>query len=125
MSAASISEAESVVMQVLWDRGEATAEEIIAAVASGRDWQEATVRTLISRLLNKGAIEAEREGRRYRYRPLLDRQSWMAAESSQLIDRVFGGSVAPLVAHFGREGRLSREDLAEIRRLIEEFEHGR
>lgn len=125
MSPIAISEAESVVMQALWAAGEATAEDLIAQVAGPNAWAEATVRTLINRLLTKGAIAAEREGRRYRYRPLLQREQWIAGESAGIVDRLFGGRVAPLVAHFSEQGKLSRKDIDELRKLIEDFDHDR
>lgn len=119
-----ITDAESLVMQALWEAGEATAEDLIASVAAPNAWAEATVRTLINRLLTKGAISAEREGRRYRYRPTLQRGDWLSQESAGVVDRLFGGRVAPLVAHFGEQGRLSRKDIEELRKLIEDFDHG-
>src|SRR5918993_1289289 len=125
MPTIAISDAESVVMQALWAAGEATAEDLVAAVAVSNGWADATVRTLIGRLLAKGAITADREGRRYRYRPVLQRDEWLADESAGVVDRLFGGRVAPLVAHFGEQGRLTRADIDELRRLIEEFDDGR
>ena len=125
MSGISISEAESEVMKALWAAGEATAEDLIAAVAGPQGWAEATVRTLINRLLTKGALSAEREGRRYRYRPVLTRAQWLDEQSTSVLDRLFGGRVAPLVAHFGEQGRLSRRDIEELRKLIEDFDDGR
>lgn len=118
----SISEAESRVMAVLWERGSCTAEEVVQALQSDSDWQETTVKTLLNRLLKKGAISAEPEGRRYRYRALLQQADWLAAESSSVIDRLFGGRIAPLVAHFSARGKLSRNDVAELRRLIEKLD---
>ncbi len=120
-----ISEAESRVMAVLWARGPSTAEDVFAALGGEADWQEATVKTLLNRLLKKGAIAAEAEGRRYRYRPLLEQSRWVLETSSSLVDRLFGGRVAPLVAHFSEHGRLSRSDIDELRRLIEEIGDGR
>ena len=70
-----ISDAESDVMQVLWRKAPRSAEEVIEALAATRDWQDATVKTLLNRLLNKGAIRAEKDGRRYLYAPLLSQPS--------------------------------------------------
>lgn len=119
-----ISEAESRVISVLWDRGSATAEEVIALLKDQSDWQDATIKTLLNRLLTKGAIAAEAEGRRYRYRPLLKQSDWVLEESRGLLDRWFDGRLAPLVAHFNAHGELSRSDIDELRKLIEELDHG-
>lgn len=120
-----ISEAESVVMQVLWTRSPMTAEEVVAALQGEREWQAATIKTLLGRLLNKGAIQAERQGRRYLYSPVLERSQWMLGESEGLLQRLFDGRVAPLVAHFSSHRKLSRADVAELRRLVEELDDGR
>ena len=114
-----ISDAESIVMTELWKLGEATSEDLVAALAMPNDWQEPTIKTLLNRLLNKGAIAAEREGRRYRYRPLLQQQDWVREESGSLVDRLFGGRIAPLVAQFSEQGRLTRRDIEELKQLIE------
>lgn len=117
-----ISEAESVVMDVLWARSPLAAEDIVAALAGNRDWQEPTIKTLLNRLLNKGAIEAEKDGRRYLYAPLLRREDWVLQESRGLLDRLFDGRVAPLVAHFSAQRKLSRKDIAELRKLLEDLD---
>ena len=114
-----ISEAESVVMDVLWRRHPLGAEDVVAELADSRHWQEATIKTLLNRLLNKGAISAQKEGRRYLYSPLLKREDWVLKESRGLLDRLFDGRVAPLVAHFSQHQELSRNDIAELRKLIE------
>ena len=117
-----ISEAESVVMDVLWARSPLAAEDIVAALAGNRDWQEPTIKTLLNRLLNKGAIEAEKDGRRYLYAPLLRREDWVLQESRGLLDRLFDGRVAPLVAHFSAQRKLSRKDITELRKLLEDLD---
>lgn len=117
-----ISEAEAVVMEVLWGQHPLTAEEVIARLPGGNEWAEATVKTLLNRLLNKGAIGASKEGRRYLYSPLVQRDAWLLEESSSLIERLFDGRVAPMVAHFSQHRRLSRDDVAELRRLLEEID---
>ncbi len=119
-----ISEAESVVMDVLWRRHPLGAEDVVAELADSRHWQEPTIKTLLNRLLNKGAIAAEREGRRYLYSPLLEREAWVLEESRGLLDRLFDGRVAPLVAHFSEHRKLSRKDIAELRKLLEELDDG-
>lgn len=120
-----ISEAESMVMTVLWQRSPMSAEEVVAALAERQDWQEATVKTLLNRLLNKGAIEAVKDGRRYLYSPVLRREDWVLDESEGLLSRLFGGRVAPLVAHFSEHRKLSAEDIAELRKLLEEIDEER
>jgi BlaI family transcriptional regulator, penicillinase repressor len=117
-----ISEAESVVMEALWRRSPLGADEVVAALADSQDWQEPTIKTLLNRLLNKGAIAAEKEGRKYLYRPLLKREDWLLRESKGLLDRLFGGRVAPLVAHFSEQRKLSKKDIAELKKLIGEID---
>lgn len=117
-----ISEAESVVMDVLWKRHPLSAEEVVASLSGRQDWQEATVKTLLNRLLNKGAIGAEKDGRRFLYAPVLKRDAWVQGESESLLERVFGGRVAPLVAHFSEQRKLSRKDIAELRKLLEDLD---
>ncbi len=120
-----ISEAESVVMDVLWARSPLSAEEVIAALSDRQDWQEATIKTLLNRLLKKGAISADKDGRRYLYTPVLRREAWVQGESASLLERLFDGRVAPLVAHFSAQRKLSRKDIAELRKLLEEIDDGR
>jgi predicted transcriptional regulator len=118
----SISEAESVVMDVLWREHPLSADEVVAALAKTTDWQEPTIKTLLNRLLKKRAIDAQRDGRRYLYRPLLKREDYVHAASKGLLDRLFDGRVAPLVAHFSERRKLSKKDIAELKRLIEEID---
>src|SRR3546814_20200762 len=108
-------------MQVLWDRHPRSADEVVAALAPSTDWAEPTVKTLLNRLLNKGAIEATREGRRYLYSPVLARQPWVAQQSEGLLQRLFDGRVAPMVAHFSERARLREADAPELRQMREEI----
>src|SRR5947208_15747612 len=106
-----ISGAESVVMEALWRRAPLAAEEIAGEVAEPQGWTEATVKTLINRLLKKKAIAAARDGRRYLYSPLVARTAYVAAQSQGLLDRLFDGRLAPLVSHFSETRRLTPEDI--------------
>ena len=119
-----ISEAESVVMKVLWLRNPITSETVVATLVGQQNWREPTVKTLLNRLLNKGAIRAEKDGRRFMYSPVLTHEQWLMQESKGLLDRLFEGRVAPLVAHFSRHGKLSKKDVADLKRMIAEMDGG-
>ncbi|MGA9343440.1 MAG: BlaI/MecI/CopY family transcriptional regulator [Rhodanobacteraceae bacterium] len=121
-----ISEAECVVMEVLWRRQTPqSADDIVAATAARQGWQESTVKTLLNRLLRKKAIAAERDGRRYLYLPKIKRADYVHTESKNLLDRLYGGRVGALVVHFARRMKLTENDVAEMRALIEELDDDR
>jgi BlaI family transcriptional regulator, penicillinase repressor len=120
----SISEAEAVVLAVLWRTSPLAAEAVIAALAPQQHWQESTIKTLLNRLLNKGAIHAKKDGRRYVYSPAITREQCLSSESESLLDRLFGGRVAPLVAHFSKQRKLTKKDIADLKRLIQELDSG-
>ena len=120
-----ISDSESVVMDVLWAEHPLASEDVVARLTGHSDWAEPTIKTLLNRLLKKGAVRAERDGRRYLYSPVLTREAWVANRSEGVLDRLFGGRVAPLVAHFSERGKLSRADIDELRRLVEELDDER
>lgn len=119
-----ISAAEALLMEVLWRSAPRSAEDIIAEVAPSQGWQDGTVKSLLNRLLKKRAVRAQRDGRRYLYTPILSREQYVMGESKGLLDRLFDGRVAPLVAHFSEQRKLSRKDIAELKRLISELDDG-
>lgn len=114
-----ITAAESVVMEALWRRSPLTSEAIVADVGEPQGWTEGTVKVLISRLMKKKAIAAAAEGRRYLYSPVISRDAYVSSESQGLLDRLFGGRLAPLVSHFSDGDQLSDEDVAELKALID------
>ncbi len=121
-----ISAAESQVMEALWRSGSMTPDEIVAAVGPPNDWARNTVRVLITRLLNKGAISGgKEEDGRFLYRPVLARSAYVQTESQGLLDRLFEGKLAPLVAHFAEHRKLTPEDVETLKALIEEIGHDR
>ena len=124
LPAPSITEAEAVVMEVLWRRSPLPTEEVIAALAGERRWREGTVKALLNRLLRKQAVRADKDGRRFLYSPLVDRNEWLLSESKGLLDRLFAGRVAPLAAHFSQQGKLTKRDIADLKRLIAEIDDG-
>jgi BlaI family transcriptional regulator, penicillinase repressor len=120
-----ISDAEAQVMDVLWRAAPVqrlSTEDIANALRNSQAWQLATVKTLLNRLLNKGAISAEQEGRRYLYSAVLQREAWLRAQSLGLVDRLFDGRLASLVAHFSAHRKLKAADVRALKKLIEDFE---
>ena len=111
-------------MEALWAEHPLSAEQVMQSLAANQSWQDSTIKTLLNRLLKKGAIVADLEGRRYLYSPVLRRDQWLVAASTGFIDRVFGGRVAPLFAHLSQHRRLSQADLQELRKLIEGMNDG-
>ena len=125
MAEVRISAAESLVMQAIWDRGPLGAEEILKLVGEGQGWGEATVRTLIHRLIKKQALKSERRGARTAYVPLVSREAYVTEESQGLLDRLFGGQLGPFFAHFAERENLTEEEVAQLKRLVEELSNGR
>lgn len=113
-----ISSAEHEVMEVLWRDSPLTATEVAERVPAARGWSVRTVKTLLSRLLAKGVLTHEEEGRRYLYRPAVDRDDYVTQESRRLLDRLFGGRATALVAHLAERDDLSARDIAEIEALL-------
>ncbi|HEY5411348.1 MAG TPA: BlaI/MecI/CopY family transcriptional regulator [Caulobacteraceae bacterium] len=123
---AKISSAESQIMEALWSRGALTPDEVVAEVGPANGWARNTVRVIITRLLNKGAISsAKEEDGRFLYRPVLARSAYVQAESQGLLDRLFEGKLAPLVAHFAEHRQLTAEDVATLKALIAEIDDDR
>ncbi|WP_421932501.1 BlaI/MecI/CopY family transcriptional regulator [Phenylobacterium sp.] len=117
-----ITEAESQIMEALWRKTPLTADEIVADVRARQPWAEATVKTLINRLLKKKAIRSERVEGRHQYVALIARANYVQDESQGLLDRLFEGQLAPLVAHFAQNRKLKPEEIARLKKLIAELD---
>lgn len=117
-----ITAAESQVMDALWRRGALTTDEIVAEVGAAQNWGDATVKTLINRLLKKKALISERTDGRHCYRAVVQRTDYVQAESQGLLDRLFDGELAPLVAHFAKNRALKPAEIARLKKLISELD---
>lgn len=114
-----LSDAEVEVMEALWGAvGPLTATEIADRVPADRHWSLATVKSLLSRLLAKRAIEPARDGRRFLYTPTVDRSVFVGAESRRFVRRLHGGKLSPLIAQMAEEEALDDDDVAEIEALL-------
>jgi predicted transcriptional regulator len=112
-------------MRILWQTSPLATEDLIAALEQPEKWHASTVKTLLARLLKKGAIRAQRDGRRFLYSPVMKREQWLTDESTGLLDRLFGGRIAPMVAHFSERKKLSKKDIADLKQLIQELDDER
>lgn len=117
-----ISESEWVVMKELWSRHPLTAGEVVASLEGRTAWGPATIKTLLNRLVGKGALGFEKRGREYLYRPLVTEEECVRAESSSFLKRVFGGALTPMLAAFIEREELSPDDLAHLKRMLQEKE---
>lgn len=117
-----ISETEWEVMQVLWAKSPLSAEEIIAKLAAQDEWHPKTAKTLLNRLVKKQALGFEKDGRAYLYHPLVKEAECVKAASDSFLDRVFGGALTPMVAHFVERKKLSAEEIRALKRLLDRKE---
>ena len=115
-----ISDAEWTVMKVLWSRSPLAASDIIAELEQTERWHPKTVKTLLNRLVGKGALGFSREGKAYLYHPIVSEADCAGAASDAFLSRVFGGSLKPMLGHFMEKKRLSPEELKELKRLLED-----
>lgn len=122
-----ISEAEWEVMNVLWESSPRTATDVADLLCERMQWHPKTVKTLLGRLVKKGALRYREEGNRYLYRPVIARERYIEAESQSFLERVFGGRITPAVVHFVEKTKLSDDELQELRSILErkEKESGR
>ena len=116
-----ISDAELAVTEALWQQAPRSAADVADTVGEDRSWSLATVKTLLSRLVSKGAVRAEPDGKRYLYHPVIEQDDYLGAESQRVVARLFGGRAAPLVAHLAEAEALSDEDIDEIEALLKEI----
>ena len=119
-----ITPAESVVMDAIWRKSPRSADELVQELGPAQGWSEATVRTLIRRLVQKKALNSTPDGRRFLFSPLVGRDAWVHAESGGLVDRLFEGRLAPFLMHFSERRKLSAQDVAELKALIKELGDG-
>jgi BlaI family penicillinase repressor len=122
MPTISISDAEWQVMNVIWDAQPLTAQEIVARLSADTDWAAATIKTMLHRLMEKGVLTYEEQGNRYVYRSGARRSDCVRAASRSFLERVFDGDAAPLLVHFLKHSHLRADEIAQLRRILDEKE---
>jgi BlaI family transcriptional regulator, penicillinase repressor len=118
-----ISEAEWKVMKLLWEKSPQPAYDIIQALAEKEKWHPNTIKTLLARLTRKKVLTTRKYKNLFLYFPKVSAEECLQAESQNFLDRLFDGSVKPLLVHFARTKKLSKEDLDELRRILEGKDH--
>ena len=117
-----ISEAEWKVMRLLWRKSPLPAYDIIQELAPREKWHSNTVKTMLARLHRKKVLRARKYKNLFLYEPLVSEEECIQAESQSFLNRLFDGSVKPLLVHFARSKKLSRRDLDELRKILDEKE---
>ncbi|WP_418608015.1 BlaI/MecI/CopY family transcriptional regulator [Pseudoalteromonas sp. US3C1013] len=117
-----LSKAEFKVLDALWISYPANASQIIERLSDDKQWHEKTIKTLLGRLVKKGALSFEKEGRQYIYTPCINRADYTQKESQNFIERFFSGRIAPLVSGFAKSEKLSQQDINELKKVIDDWE---
>ena len=116
-----ISEAEWEIMKVIWAQAPCSAGTVIETLAgSDTSWHPKTIKTFLNRLVKKGVLGYRKEGRAYLYRATVSEKQCVDAVSDSFLQRVFGGSLRPMLAHFVEHKKLSAKEISELRNLLEE-----
>src|SRR5438552_2522896 len=114
-----ISDAEWIVMKVVWAQAPVTANQVVEALDDRTDWKPKTIHTLLRRLVKKGALAFEKRGREHLFRPLVDAQHCRHAASRSFLHRLFDGEIAPFLATFLEHEELTRAEIEELKRILE------
>jgi BlaI family penicillinase repressor len=114
-----ISDAEWVVMQVVWDRESVTANEVVEALDGKQDWKPKTIHTLLRRLVDKEALDYEKSGREFVFRTSIPREAAEKAQSRSFISRIFEGQATPFLARFIESESFAPGEIEELKRILD------
>jgi BlaI family penicillinase repressor len=114
-----IADSEWRVMQVLWERGPQTANDVVKELSGTVNWKPRTIKTLISRLVKKGAVKATDEGYRYRYSAAVDESACIRSETKSFVQRVYQGTMTPALAAFLEDADLSAQEIDELQEILD------
>ena len=120
-----ITDAEWVLMRLIWERGQATAHDLIQALDGLKDWKPKTIKTLLRRLSDKNVLRFEQSGREYVFYPVVKQQEAEHAESKSFVQRIFGGKAVPFMASFLKDEKLSPKEISELKAILEQKEKRR
>lgn len=120
-TAPDIAESEWSVMEALWESSPQTASEVTKTLRPTMNWAENTVRTLLTRLVEKGALKtAENTSGTRTFLPAVKREACVRAESESFMQRIFGGAAKPLLVHFAQNSKLTAEEVRELKKMLDQ-----
>jgi BlaI family penicillinase repressor len=114
-----VSESEQIVMEVLWQESPLSSGDVVKRLQK-HDWTEKTVKTFLNRLIKKQVVSFTRDGRRYLYSPIVERNDVLSEQSAGFLNRVFKGDIKELLATFVQNKQLSQEELDYLKGLLDE-----
>lgn len=114
-----ISEAEWRIMKILWKKAPKTANQIVETLSGEVNWNHRTIKTLLNRLVNKKALSFDKVGRTYNYYPVVSEADCVQSERKSFLNRVYGGSLSPMLAAFLKDTKLSPEEIEELKQILE------
>ena len=117
-----ISESEWEVMNVVWQKSPIPASEIVQQLSARNEWHSRTIRTLLDRLVKKGALAIEEDGKRYLYVPTVSMEACVHHESRSFIDRVFGGEPVSMLLNLVKNTKLSADEIKRLKKILSEKE---
>ncbi|MCX6929021.1 MAG: BlaI/MecI/CopY family transcriptional regulator [Verrucomicrobia bacterium] len=115
-----ITDGEWTIMKVVWAHKTTTAKQVVEALASETAWKIQTIQTLMSRLVQRGALAADKSAREHTFTALVTEQECRQDVSRSFLARVFDGEIAPFLACLLERKKLTRKEIAELKRILEE-----
>jgi BlaI family penicillinase repressor len=119
-----IADSEWRVMQVLWEHGPQTANGVVSTLSGEVKWKPRTIKTLISRLVKKGAVKITEEGYRYRYSAAVDESACVRSETRSFVRRVYQDAMKPALAAFIEDADLSDKEIDDIQKILNQKRKG-
>lgn len=117
-----ISDSEWSIMEIIWQNPNCTAMFIIKKLENSTEWKPKTIKTLIRRLVDKGIIGYEQDGREYKYYSLVNENECKRKEGISLLQKVYGGSLKAMMLNFIESGDISKNDIEDLRKFLNEKE---
>lgn len=120
--AKTVTDAEAQILKELWQESPLNSQEIIERLEKKSNSHHKTVRTLINRLLTKGAINFNEKNRKYYYYPVLEKEKFYKFKADAFLQQLFNGQLTPLISFFSNNKKLNNAEIAELKALIKKME---